>query len=148
VNNYALSVIGYARKGICRLSNNPEIPRPTREDLLRLVHGENRDMLAAGKLEAQIAETLWSDAERRWYEGHNAAAAQADAAQADAESKSDQPQQPGGGDDEPMRGETTPEAPSVSGINVSDQVEVRDEIIFTASVSDQPAVVDALGFTP
>ena len=55
-------------------SIDPDIPTPTRDDLLRLVHAENRDQLAAGTLPAKVAETLWADARRQWDEGHKAEA--------------------------------------------------------------------------
>jgi hypothetical protein len=51
-------------------SADPDIPTPTREDLLRLVHGENSDQLAAGSLPTKVADTLWADARRQWDEGH------------------------------------------------------------------------------
>jgi hypothetical protein len=53
-------------------STDPDIPTPTRSDLLRLVHGENQDQLEAGSLSAKVAETLWADARRQWDEGHKA----------------------------------------------------------------------------
>lgn len=55
-------------------SIDTDIPTPTRDDLLRLVHAENRDQLAAGTLPAKVAETLWADARRQWDEGHKAEA--------------------------------------------------------------------------
>jgi hypothetical protein len=53
----------------------PEIPTPTDADLLPLIHGQYRDGYAAGTLRADLAKTLRTDAERRWYEGRRVDAA-------------------------------------------------------------------------
>jgi hypothetical protein len=57
------------------LSSDPDIPTPTRGDLLNLVHGEYRDALHAGSLPSKVADTVWADARRQWDEGHKRDAA-------------------------------------------------------------------------
>lgn len=56
-------------------SSDPDIPTPTRSDLLPLVHGSVRDQLYAGTLDAQHAENEWRGARRQWDEGHKRDAA-------------------------------------------------------------------------
>ena len=51
-------------------SSDPDIPTPSRNDLLNLVHGSVRDQLAAGTLDAKHAENEWAGARRQWDEGH------------------------------------------------------------------------------
>lgn len=51
----------------------PEIPEPTRDDLLRLAHAEYRDQLASGQLRSKVAEPLWDALRKQWFEGHEAA---------------------------------------------------------------------------
>ena len=51
-------------------STDPDIPTPSRNDLLPLVYGAERDHLAAGILDARHAENLWRGARRDWDEGH------------------------------------------------------------------------------
>ena len=57
-------------------STDPDIPTPTRADLLRLLYdGTERSLLAADKLEPGRSETLWRAARRQWDERHKRAAA-------------------------------------------------------------------------
>lgn len=51
-------------------SSDPDIPTPSREDLLPHVHGSVRGQLAAGTLNAKHAENEWVGARRLWDEGH------------------------------------------------------------------------------
>ena len=55
-------------------STDPDIPTPTRADLLPHVHGSVRDMLAANKLDAAQAANEWAGARRIWDERHKEAA--------------------------------------------------------------------------
>jgi hypothetical protein len=51
-------------------SSDPDIPTPSRSDLLPHVHGSVRDQLAAGMLDAKHAENEWSGARGIWDERH------------------------------------------------------------------------------
>lgn len=51
-------------------STDPDIPTPSRTDLLPHVHGSVSDQLAAGSLDAKHAENEWMGARRLWDEGH------------------------------------------------------------------------------
>src|SRR5215207_6421212 len=56
-------------------TSDPDIPTPSRADLLSLVHGSVRDKLAAGTLDATHAQNEWTGARRAWDEGHKRDAA-------------------------------------------------------------------------
>ncbi len=51
-------------------SSDPDIPTPSRDDLLPLVHGSVRAHLAAGILDAPHAQAEWEGARKQWDEGH------------------------------------------------------------------------------
>lgn len=56
-------------------STDPDIPTPTRDDLLRQLHdGTERSLLAAGKLDSVRSEALWRAARRQWDERHKRSA--------------------------------------------------------------------------
>jgi len=55
-------------------SSDPDIPTPTRNDLLPHVHGSVRHQLAAGTLDARHAQNEWEGARRIWNERHKEAA--------------------------------------------------------------------------
>lgn len=57
-------------------SIDPDIPTPTRADLLKYVNTKHRDGLAAGSLPSELAETLWAGARAQWDERQRAAAKQ------------------------------------------------------------------------
>lgn len=72
-------------------SSDPDIPTPTREDLLPHVHASVRDQLAAGTLDARHAANEWGGARRTWDEEHKK---EADRRRAEEEAKPSEPPPP------------------------------------------------------
>ena len=51
-------------------STDPDIPTPKREDLLRLAHANERQLLQIGDVPSKVTDPLWAALRRQWDEGH------------------------------------------------------------------------------